>query len=175
MLHNILVKKKAILDQFRKGLSILGLLDEIQREPEVFEECFVYQGVVSNDSVASSLYFPPSEDKNAQRVFQMLHTFIKDCNADSLDDFLRFVTGTRCSAKSILPRRITVSCERTNSIFASTCLMELKMPNHFRNYAEFEAAMHSVIGGSTFTTGWKKKNLSSNLCIVSLKGGMHKS
>ena len=59
MFHNILVKKKAILDQFRKGLSILGLLDEIQRKPEMFEECFVYQGIVSNDSVASSLHFQP--------------------------------------------------------------------------------------------------------------------
>ena len=153
MLHNILVKKKAILDQFRKGLPILGLLDEIQREPEMFEECFLYQGIVSNDSVASSRPFPASEDKNAQRVFQLLQTFIKNCNANGLDDCLRFVTGTRCSAKTFLPRRITVSCENTNSIFASTCLLELKLPNHFRNYAEFEAAMHSVIGGNTFTTG----------------------
>ena len=153
MFDNILVKKKAILDQFRKGLSILGLLDEIQRKPEMFEENFVYQGIVSNDSVASSLDFPSSEDKNAQRVYRLLQTFIKNCNADGLDDFLRFVTGTRCSAKSILPRRITVSCESANSIFASTCLLELKLPNHFRNYAEFEAAMHSVIGGNTFTTG----------------------
>jgi len=153
MLHNILVKKKAILDQFRKGLSILGLLNEIQREPEMFKECFVYQGVVTNDSVDSSLYFPPSEDKNAQRVFHMLQTFVKNCNANGLDDFLRFVSGTRCAAKSILPRRVTVSCESTNSIFASTCLMELKLPNYFRNYAESEAAMHSVIGGNTFTTG----------------------
>ena len=168
MLHNILVKKKAILDQFRKGLSILGLLDEIQRKPEMFEECFVYQGIVSNDSVASSLHFPASEDKNAQRVFQLLQTFIKNCNADGLDDFLRFVTGTRCSAKSILPRRITVSCESTNSIFASTCLLELKLPNHFRNYAEFEAAMHTVIGGNTFTTGWngRVQVMNSQKCTV---------
>ena len=153
MLHNILVKKMAILDQFRKGLPILGLLDEIQRKPEMFEEFFVYQGIVSNDSVAGSLHFPASEVKNAQRVFQLLQTFIRNCNADGLDDFLRFVTGTRCSAKSILPRRITVSRESTNSIFASPCLMELKRPNHFKNYAEFEAAVHSVIGGNTFTTG----------------------
>ena len=26
----------------------------------------------------------PSEDKNAQRVFRMLQTFIKNCNADGL-------------------------------------------------------------------------------------------
>ena len=99
MLHNILVKKKAILDQFRKGLSILVLLDEIQRKPKMFEEC-----IVSIDPVASSLYLPASEDKNVKRVFQMLQTFVKNyCKADDLDHFLRFVTGTRCSGKSIHP------------------------------------------------------------------------
>lgn len=113
----------------------------------MFEECFVYQGVVSSDSVASSLYTPPSKDKNAQRVNQMLQKFIKHSNVNGLDDFLRFVTGIRSSAKSILPRRITVSCEST------TCLMELKPPNNLKNYAErFETAMHLVIGGNAFTT-----------------------
>ena len=150
MLHKMLVKKKAILDHFRKGLPIFGLLGERQREPEMFEECFVYQGVVSSDSVASSLYIPPSKDKNAQRVNQMLQKFMKHCNVNGLDNFLRFVTGIRCSAKSILPRRITVSCESTNSIFASTCLMELKPPNHLKNYAErFE-------GSNAFSDWWKR-------------------
>ena len=116
----------------------------------------------------ASLHFPASEDKNAQRVYQLFQTFFKNCNADGLNDFLRFVTGTRCSAKSILPRRITVSCESANSIFASTCLLELKLPNHFRNYAEFEAAMHSVIGGNTFTTGWNGsvQVMNSHKCTV---------
>ena len=149
MLHNILVKKKAILDQFRKGFSILVLLDEIQRKPKMFEEC-----IINIDPVASSLYLPASEDKNAKRVFQMLQTSIKNyCKADDLDDFLRFVTGTRCSGESILPGCITVSCESTDSIFASTCLMELNLLDYFRNYAEFEAGMHSVIVGNKSTTG----------------------
>ena len=147
MLHIILVKKKAILDQFRKELSIPDLLDEIQRKPEMFEECFVYQGILSNNSVAGSLHFPASEDKNTQRVFQLLQTFIKNCNADALDDFVRFMTGTRCSPKSIIPWHITVSCESINSIFASTCLMGLKLPNHVRNYA--------VWGGNAFGDRWK--------------------
>lgn len=153
MLHNILVKKKAILDQFRKGLSILGLLEEMQERPQVFEECFVFQGKISNESVASTLHFPPTEDKDAQRVFQMLLTFIRNCKHDALDDFLHFVTGTSSSAKCILPRRIQVTCESANSIFASTCLLELKLPNHFHSYAEFEVAMNSVIQGKSFTTG----------------------
>lgn len=49
MLHNILVRKKSILDQFRGGLSILGLLDEIQRSPQLSEDCFVHKEEVNNE------------------------------------------------------------------------------------------------------------------------------
>ena len=72
---------------------------------------------------------------------------------DDLDDFLRFVTGSRSSATCIQPRRIAVSCAATNSIFASTCLLDLKLPNNFDSYKDFESAMRSVIKGNTFTTG----------------------
>ena len=153
MLHNILVRKKSILDQFRQGLSILGLLDEIERSPQLFEDCFVHKDEVSKESVAGCLYFADSEDEHAERVFQMLHTFIRNSSPSDLDDFLRFVTGSRSSATCILPRRITVSCAPTNSIFASTCLLDLKLPNHFDSYKDFESAMRSVIKGNTFTTG----------------------
>lgn len=152
MMHNILVRKKSILDQFRNGLSILGLLVEIEKHPQLFEECFVFQGIISNDSVASALHFLQTEDKDANKVFQMLQTFIKNSKPGSLHDFLGFVTGS--TTKCILPRRISVSCKgNVDSIFASTCLLELKLPNHFKNYAEFEAAMNSVISGKSFTTG----------------------
>jgi len=76
MLHNILVRKKSILDQFRQGLSMLGLLDEIERSPQMFEDCFVHKDEVSKESVAGCLYFADSEDEHAERVFQMLHIFI---------------------------------------------------------------------------------------------------
>ena len=82
----------------------------------MFEECFVFQGIVSNESVSSILYLPSTEDKDSQRVFQMLQTFIKNCKPSSLDNFLRFVTGTSSSATCILLRRIQVSCDTTNSI-----------------------------------------------------------
>ena len=70
MLHNILVRKKSILDQFRGGLSILGLLDEIESCPQLFEDCFVHKDEVSNESVASCLHFTANEDEGAERVFR---------------------------------------------------------------------------------------------------------
>jgi len=153
MLHNILVRKKSILDQFRGGLSILGLLDEIESCPQLFEDCFVHKDEVSNESVAGCLHFTANEDEGAGRVFQMLQTFIRNSSPDDLDNFLRFVTGSRSSGTCILPRRITVSCAASNSIFASTCLLDLKLPNHFDSYKDFESSIRSVIKGNTFTTG----------------------
>lgn len=95
------------------------------------------------------------EDVGADRVFQMLNTFIWNSSPDDLDDFLRFVSGSRSSATCILPKRITVSCAATNSLFASTCLLDLKLSNHFDSYKDFESAMRCVIKGNcTFTTVW---------------------
>ena len=96
----------------------------------MFEGCFVHKDEVNNESVANCLHFPAIEDEGAERVFQMLQTFIQNSSLDDLNDFLRFVTGSRSSGTSILPRHITVSCAAANSIFASTCLLDLKLPNH---------------------------------------------
>lgn len=74
MLHIILVRKKSLLDQFREELSILGLLDEIQRSLQLFENCFVHKEV-NNESVAICLTLLPLRMK-VLRVFQMLNTFI---------------------------------------------------------------------------------------------------
>ncbi|XP_015759324.1 PREDICTED: uncharacterized protein LOC107338599 [Acropora digitifera] len=46
MLHDILVKRKSILDQLRKSLSTLGVLAEIEYNPSLFEEFFLDQGGV---------------------------------------------------------------------------------------------------------------------------------
>ena len=96
MLHDILVKRKSILDQFRKGLSTLGFLAEMEHNPSLFEECFVHQGVLSNDFVISCLHFEESRDleTSGDRVYQMLQTFLRNLCLDALKNFLKFVTGT---------------------------------------------------------------------------------
>ena len=46
--------------------------------PQLFEGCFVQKDEVSNQSVADCLNLAASEDGGAERVFQMLHTFIRN-------------------------------------------------------------------------------------------------
>jgi len=41
---NVLTKNVVLLDQMRKGLSTLGLLKEIEKNPTLFEHFFVHQG-----------------------------------------------------------------------------------------------------------------------------------
>ena len=130
MLHDILVKRKCILDQLRKGLFTLGVLIEIEyNNPSLFEEFFVYQG--GND-------FQDSWKQNVvdDRIYQMLHTFVKNLSVDELKNFLKFFTGISEVSMSTLPHRISVSCYSGDSIFASTCLLEL--PNHFPTYSSFD-------------------------------------
>ena len=112
MIHDILVKRKSILDQFRKGLSTLGFLAETEHNPSLFEEFFVHQGVLSNDFVISCLHFQESRDLETigDRVYQMLQTFLRNLSLDGRKNFLKFVTGTSEVSMSNLPHRISVSC-----------------------------------------------------------------
>ena len=112
MIHDILVKRRSVLDQFRKGLSTLGFLAEMEHNPSLFEEFFVHQGVLSNDFVISCLHFQESRDLETigDRVYQMLQTFLRNLSLDGLKNFLKFVTRTSEVSMSNLPHRISVSC-----------------------------------------------------------------
>lgn len=98
----------------------------------LFEDCFVHKEEVNNESVASCLHFATTENEGTERVFQMLNTFIQNSSPDDLDDFLRFVSDSRSSATCTLPKRITVFFAST-----STCLLNLKLPNHCNSYKDF--------------------------------------
>ena len=44
MLHTILSKRKVLLNQLRKGLETLGVLEEAAKKPLMFEGFFVSAG-----------------------------------------------------------------------------------------------------------------------------------
>lgn len=69
-------------------------------------------------------------------------------------DFLCFVTGSRSSTSMFVPGSIGLSIGNTESIFASTCTLELKLPSSFLTYSQFESAMKAVLNvqGKKYTT-----------------------
>ena len=78
VLHETIVKHKAILDQFRKGLSILGLQRELERAPAKLQHLFVCKDDEVSVAYVKELLKPPtSSDAPAQHVVQMLHAFLQ--------------------------------------------------------------------------------------------------
>lgn len=146
------MKHRANLDQFTKGLSILGFLKELEKSPKVFEQYFLRQAEeVTAKFAISLLKMPDAVEQEHARVIQMLLTFIKNASTSTLADFLYFVTGSKSRISVFLPGSVTVSVADTDSIFASTCLLSLKLPSSFSNHAKFESTMMAVVKGKTFT------------------------
>ena len=85
VIHESLIKHKVVLDQFRKGLTLLGLLEEIEKEPRKFEHLFVHQkGQIHKEFVQSLIRLPDSTNPSIVNVTQMLLSFISSANEDVL-------------------------------------------------------------------------------------------
>lgn len=153
VLHDTILKHKVILDQLRKGLSILGLQQELEKAPAKFEHFFVHSDKEVSAAYVKALLKPPiSEDALVNNVVQMLYSFIQNASKDDLLDFLCFTTGSRSSTSIFVPGSITVSVGNTEGIFAATCTLELKLPTGFSSYSQFETILRGMIKGKKYTT-----------------------
>ena len=146
VMHELLLKHKGVLDQFRKGLAILGLLGEIERAPSKFEHLFAHQeNAISADFVKSLLRLPNSTNTGVVNVIQMLLGFIDNAQEEVLCMLLGFITGCKSTTAALRPGCVNV--EDMPNIFASTCMMELKL-----NSAQFDACLNAVLGSLSFST-----------------------
>lgn len=143
MLHTVLSKKKVVLDQLRKGLQILNVLDEIMKRPRLFENLLSNPNVcdVTPERVISSLNFSTTE---SCAIRDHILQYINECSKQDLQHLLRFITGSCLLPQG--PCRIDVlfSDDDEGCIFASTCLLQLHVPRHFQSYEEFKVAMKAV-------------------------------
>jgi len=121
----------------------------------MFEHLFVDKlANVTSDFVKNLLHIPDEDNSVAsRRSIQLLMSFLNTSKESELKDLLQFVTGSCQSVTSnMAPGCIQVSCVESESFFASTCLMELKIPNNFSTLTEFSGAFKAVLLGSNFTT-----------------------
>ncbi|XP_028412494.1 uncharacterized protein LOC114535330 [Dendronephthya gigantea] len=155
LIHEVILKHKIALDQMRKGLSILGLLAEIEKSPEKFQSFFVHEdGDIDGDFITSLLRLPDASSPSVQNVVQLLLLFIKNAKEGVLRQLLCFVTGCKSTTAALKPGCVSVCVEDIPDIFASTCVLELKLPLHFSSstFEQFEACVNAVIDSDTFTT-----------------------
>lgn len=114
VLRDTILKHKALLDQLRKGLSILGLQKEMEKAPDKFNHFFVHSGEEVSAAYVKALLKPPtSDDPRGNNVVQMLYSFIQNSSKDDLLDFLCFTTGSKSNTASFFPGSITVSIGNT--------------------------------------------------------------
>lgn len=155
LVHEVILKHKTALDQMRKGLSILGLLEEIEKSPEKFQSYFVHEDDdVDADFIVSLLRLPDASSPSVQNVVQLLLSFMRNAKKEALRQFLCFVTGCKSTTAALKPGCVDVKVLDVPEIFASTCVLELQLPLHFSSctFERFEACVNAVIGSDTFTT-----------------------
>lgn len=157
ILTHVLTKNISLLDQVRKGLSILGLLEAMEDRPHLFEPFFVYQGERVTPEYVKDLVqiVANSDDRSvAIRCEFLLKSFIDSCTEDGLSSFLAFATGSHFQTSSLVTGSIHVYFTDMPVIFASTCLMEVKIPTYFANQSQnvFNTAMEAIVKGSSFNT-----------------------
>ena len=154
VMYEVISKRKMALDQLRKGLTTLGLLDEISRYPHLFEGVFTFKAQELTPAIVNDcLKYPKELSEQDHSVKLMMTRFIDQSPSSRLMQFMQYCTGSK-TMPSLHSFAISVSFHSESYISSSTCTFTLLIPNSFTSYGLFEAAMNSTISlaGKSFTT-----------------------
>lgn len=88
MCHFLINKRKVVLDQLRDGLRTLGLLEEMKKNPPLFESLFIHrEDNLTPAIVKDILTFTDSEHKD---VKEMVLQFIDESDHEGRVNFVLF-------------------------------------------------------------------------------------
>ena len=77
VMYEVISKRKMALDQLRKGLTTLGVLDEMSKHPLLFENVFTFKPVeLTPATVKDCLKYPDELSKQAQDTKMMMTRFV---------------------------------------------------------------------------------------------------
>ena len=115
-MHDVIIKHKAALDQMRKGLSILGLMEEKSHQRKKSHQrnsnLFVHKdNDINAKFVTSLLRLPDASTPSVKNVVEMLLEFINNAKKEVLCQFLCFVTGCKSTTAALRPGCVDVSVE----------------------------------------------------------------
>lgn len=153
-MYEVIAKRKVALDQLRDGLKILGILDEIQRYPQLFECAFTYRKLdLTSEIVNNYLKYPDELSEQELNVKSMITRFINESSTGRLMQFIQYCTGSK-TIPLVLCFQIKVRFHTQEYFHSSTCTFTLTMPHDITSYDLLEAALISIIctSGKLFTT-----------------------
>ena len=90
--------------------------------------------------------------EDTARCKQFLFSFTESCDEQELSDFLNFATGSCYETSSLVSRSVKVYFTKSEAIYSSTCLMEIKIPIYFKTQEQFDLAVGAVIKGHSFNS-----------------------
>ena len=123
IVHDVLGKRKISYDQIRKGLRYLGVLDQLEKKPNLFSELFVTKEKLTSEEVMKVLKFENSVSEKNKEFF---NRFLQKCSECKLQQFLLFVTASK---KLQQVSKITVKEHDSNAIFGHTCVFTIVLPS----------------------------------------------
>jgi hypothetical protein len=128
MFHEVISKRTSAMNQLRDGLKILGVLDVLEKYPEMCEPLFVYQpNSLTANNVKGILTFDCSKE-----IENNVLRYLSSCKDIDRENFVMFVTGA-----AILPMSITVRDDNnSDGIYTSTCLREITLPSVCNEYSK---------------------------------------
>ena len=134
-----MTKRKVVLDQFREGLKLLGVLDQITAHPKLYEKLFVAVNEYDATDVLDKISFVNPDGNN--HLVTYFERFICGKGSEYLRKFIIF-----CCGGYVLPTKpIKVGFYFRESFFVSTCSFKLDCPNAFTSFEEFENAFDVAI------------------------------
>lgn len=147
IIHDVISRPKIVLDQLREGLAVLGFRAKMTEYPDMFEKLFVPSSdtMLSATQLVDALQFPTEMSEEDKTIANYLKQYLHKADIHMLKSFVLFVTGSTCLPNFGLSK-IKVKFDNVSSIFASTCLLSLTLPNHFESEESFSALLSAVIG-----------------------------
>ena len=135
----VLTKQEVVLDQFREGLKLLGVLDQITAHPKLYEKLFVAVAVYDTTDDLDRISFA-NPDGNSHLV-TYFEGYISSKGSEDLHKFIIFY----CSECVLPTPPIKIGFYFRESFFMSTCSFKLDCSNAFTSFEDFESAFEAAI------------------------------
>ncbi len=128
------------LDQLRKGLETLGVLQLMEKYPHLFEETFHPAPIpLTPHTIKENLLFPRQLGEVDHQVIGLLIRFLEQSSQERLQSFLKFCIGGN-DIRLMQGKKIAVEFHNQSYIQASTCSLKLQLPTSVLSYDLFEVA-----------------------------------
>ena len=155
--HDAIGKRFVALEQIWKGMKLMGVLDVVSHNIDLFEPMLVYkEQQITPSLLLEKIVFPEeteeSQTEESQTAQQYLTQYIEEAERNILDEILVFCTGCK-----MLPfQKISVYFKLGDGAAVSTCAYRLTLPPVYLNYGDFRVKIDCILGISSYADGKQK-------------------